>query len=277
MTPMRVCVSSLQYSIWRSNKIFFLVVWSWGLHFWRESKINSRCHWRCVLSRRILSQQREMRIYWWLWNISEIHLWMWKVWSQVICSQSSFYVTRARKDDKNRQNTLFFARKIWIWYPKNNFYLLFRFNQTNIERKNCVWTTKYKILSEMCSVQHVEMKSVFTFQPIKRLLSTTVKSAKPAAMFWKILLRTKNRQFCCLAVMVHIVLQDGRVATTKKNNHRFFRTDFSANHSHPHQKRPNWVQIWNKLVLFLLADDLSRICNFKIIVSDFNLQSTSQI
>ena len=52
-----------------------------------------------------------------------------------------------------------------------------------MERKNCAWTTKYERLSEMCFAQHVEMKSVFTFQPIKRLVSTTVKSAKPAATF----------------------------------------------------------------------------------------------
>ena len=50
---------------------------------------------------------REMRISWWLCNNSEIHLWLWKVLSLVVCSQSSFYVTRARKDDTNRQNTLF--------------------------------------------------------------------------------------------------------------------------------------------------------------------------
>ena len=35
----------------------------------------------------------------------------------------------------------------------------------------------------MCSVQHGEMKSVFTFQPKKQLVSMTVKSAKPAATF----------------------------------------------------------------------------------------------
>ena len=35
----------------------------------------------------------------------------------------------------------------------------------------------------MCIVQHVEMKSVFTLQPIKRLVSTTVNNAKPAATF----------------------------------------------------------------------------------------------
>ena len=47
------------------------------------------------------------------------------------------------------------------------------FQSTKDERKNCVWTASK--LSEMCIVQHVEMKSVFTFQPIKRLVSTTVK------------------------------------------------------------------------------------------------------
>ena len=56
-----------------------------------------------------------------------------------------------------------------------------RFSQPNIEKKNCVWTTSR--LSEMCIVQHVEMKSVFTFQPMKPLVSTTVKSAKPAVTF----------------------------------------------------------------------------------------------
>ena len=56
-------------------------------------------------------------------------------------------------------------------------------NQPDKERKICVWTTKYKRQLEMCIVQQVEMKSVFTFLPIKRLASTTVKSAKPAATF----------------------------------------------------------------------------------------------
>ena len=57
------------------------------------------------------------------------------------------------------------------------------FNQPNKERKNCVWTTKYERISEVCIVQLVELKNVFTFQPLKRLVSTTVKSAKPAATF----------------------------------------------------------------------------------------------
>ena len=85
----------------------FLVACSRGLHFWGEPKISSRCYWRCLLSWQVLFQQREMRISWWLCNNSEIHFCLWKVWSLVACSQSSFYVTRARKYDKNRQNTFF--------------------------------------------------------------------------------------------------------------------------------------------------------------------------
>ena len=46
------------------------------------------------------------------------------------------------------------------------------------KKKICVWTTSR--LLEMCIVQHVEMKKLFTFQPMKRLVFTTVKSAQLA-------------------------------------------------------------------------------------------------
>ena len=55
--------------------------------------------------------------------------------------------------------------------------------QSTKKRKNCEWTTRYERLSEMCIVQHVETKNVFTFQPKIRLVFMTVKSAKPAATF----------------------------------------------------------------------------------------------
>ena len=133
----------------------------------------------------------------------------------------------------------------------------------------------------MCIVQHVEMKSVFTFRLIKRLVSTTAKSAKPVALFWIFLLRTKNWQLCCLAVTVHILWQENRVATTKKKSHLHFWKNFSANHNQAHpnlnQKRLKWVQIWNKRIRFLLADDLSDILIFQIVLFNFNLQSTAQI
>ena len=182
---------------------------------------------------------------------------------------------KTTKTDKTR---FFFARKRRTWYPTNNYYLMSHFSQPNIERKNYVWTTKYGRLSEMCFVQHVEMKCVFTFPPMK-LVSTTVKSAKPAATFWIFLSRTKNRQLCCLAVTVHIVLQKRRVAATKKKNHLHFWRNFSANRNQTHpnlnQKRLKWVQIWNKRIRFLLVDDLSNIFILQFISFSFNLLSTA--
>ena len=68
---------------------------------------------------------------------------------------------KTTKTDKTR---FFFAKKRCSWSSTNNCYLMSHFNQPNIERKNCVSTTKYKRLLEMCIVQHVEMKSVFTME-----------------------------------------------------------------------------------------------------------------
>ena len=39
-------------------------------------------------------------------NWESLHLYLWKLWSQVVCSQSTFFVTRARKGDRNRHNKL---------------------------------------------------------------------------------------------------------------------------------------------------------------------------
>ena len=64
----------------------------------------------------------------------------------------------------------------------------------------------------------------------------------------------------------------------KENHHRFWRK-FSANYNQAHtilnQKSLKWVQIWNKRIRFLLADDLSEIFIFQIILFNFNLQSTA--
>ena len=100
--PQRASVFQLPNNPFEDHKkSFFLVACSMILLFWRESKINSRSYWSCVFSWKVLFQQRKMRICWRLCNYTEIHLWLWKVWSLFVCSQSSFYVTRARKDDKN--------------------------------------------------------------------------------------------------------------------------------------------------------------------------------
>ena len=115
---------------------------------------------------------------------------------------------------------LFLLKEDELGTQQNNCYPMSHCNQTNIEGKNCVWTAKYKRLLEMCIVQHAELKSVFKFQPIKRLVSTTVISAKPLLL--KSPLWTRNRKLRCLAVMVHIVLQEKPVATTKNKGQLHF-------------------------------------------------------
>ena len=128
---------------------------------------------------------------------------------------------------------------------------------TNRERKNCVRRTKCKRLLEMCIVQHVEKKSVFTIQPMTWLVSTTVKSAKLAATFG--LLRTKNLQICCLTVTLHIVLKGRGVATSKKKNHLHFWRNLSANQiqAHPNlnQKSQKFFHLWySQPKLYLHSD-----------------------
>ena len=113
----------------------------------------------------------------------------------------------------------------------------------------------------------------------KKLLdSTTVKRAKPAFTFPILPLMNKHRKLCCLAVTVHIVLQERRAATTKKKNYLQFLGNFTTNHNQAHlnlkQKKLKCVQIWNKRIRFLLADELSDIFIFQIISFTFNLQST---
>ena len=76
--------------------------------------------------------------------------------------------------------------------------------QSTKDRKKELCADNIKTIGDVI-VPHVETKSVFTFQPIKRLVPTTAKSAKPAATFWIFLLRTRNRHLCCLVMTVHIV------------------------------------------------------------------------
>ena len=85
------------------------------------------------------------------------------------------------------------------------------------------------------------MKNVFTFQPRKCLFSTTVRNAKPDATFWILVLKTKHRQIFCLAVMVHIAVQERRVATTKKKNLLHFEEIFP-----PFTIKHTWAWTWTK-------------------------------
>ena len=266
MSAMWVCVPGAQYSFWRSKKILFLSLGR-GVYIFEENPKSVQVVFGDVFCPGKYCSNREKceslggyvttprSIY----ACGKCGVWL-------FVHKVPFMLQEHVKTTKTAKTRFFFARKNWTWYPTNNYYLISHFNQPNIERNNCVWTTKSERLSELCIVQHVEMKSVFPFQRIKSLIFTTVNSAKPAATFWVFLLRSKNRQLCCSVVTVHIALPERRVAITKKENHLHFWRNFSANHNQAHpnmnQKRTNRVQIWNKRIRFLLAVDLSHILTF---------------
>ena len=146
-----------------------------------------------VLATNVATEKK--RVSWRICNNSEIHSWLWKVWSLVVCSQSCFYVTKSREDDKNRQTTPFLLtmRK---FVPEKQLFINVPFQSTKY-KKNWGSTTMYKIVLEMCIVQHVEMKSVFTIQPNSsfyhckkskaccHVLNIPFKDQKPTIMlFW---------------------------------------------------------------------------------------------
>ena len=66
-----------------------------------------------------------MQTSWGLCNNIEIPLWLWKVWSVVVCSQNSFYVGRARKDNNNRQNMLLLCKKKINFWPDKQLFIDF--------------------------------------------------------------------------------------------------------------------------------------------------------
>ena len=82
---------------------------------------------------------------------------------------NSFIVIRTHKDDKNRQNTLFLCYKRMNLVGNKQLLVIAPFQLSKYREKEfCVYLpTKYKRLLEMCIVQHVEIRSLFTFQPKK--------------------------------------------------------------------------------------------------------------
>ena len=90
-----------------------------------------------------------MRISWRLCDNSEILLRSWKVWSLVVCSQRSFYVTIARKDDKKKQNTLFLQNKVDL-VPNKHVLLNVPFQSTKYRKeKLCVDNKKRKNIGDL--------------------------------------------------------------------------------------------------------------------------------
>ena len=103
------------------------------------------------MSWQVLFLQREMRISWWLCNNSEIHLWLWKVWSLVVCSQSFLLMlqehVRATIIDETR---FLFAKKQMNLLPNTQLLIIVPFQSNKCRKKElCVDNKVQKAIGDM--------------------------------------------------------------------------------------------------------------------------------
>ena len=179
---------------------------------------------------------------------------------------------KTRKTDKTR---FFFAKNRWIFYPTNICSLMSHFNKPNIERKNCVWTAKYKRLLELCIVQHVEMKNEFTFQLTKLPFSTTVNCAKPVPTCWIYLKRPKTDIYV-VWWWWHTLLCKKTSRDFEKRNHLPFWWKSSAHHNQIKptlsQKSQKTIHLWHNRVDSPLVDTVDQKFISILISCIFSLQ-----
>ena len=128
-----------------------------------------------------------MRISWRLCYNSEINLWLWKVWSLVVCSQSPFYVTRARKDDKNQKTRFFSAKKTMKLVP-NRQLLLYVLFQQKIYRKK-----------DLCADNKVQETIGYVYCPTYRNETCVYISTNKTTSFHD----CKKCKACCNVLNIH--------------------------------------------------------------------------
>ena len=102
-----------------------------------------------------------------------------KVWVNSDCTKKTFQSLGRSVYQCPQCASVNQVRNILFEDQKYHFFLSFGQGFTLLKRAQ----NQFKMLLEMCIVQHVEMKSVCTFQPKRRIVSKTIRSAKHAATF----------------------------------------------------------------------------------------------
>ena len=160
-----------------------------------------------------------------------------------------FMLQENLKTTKTEKRRFFFAKKMNL-VPNKQMLLNVPFQSTNYRRKkfcvdNKVRQTNGEVYyrtsrNEKCVYFSTNKTISFSFYHCKK--------SRTICHVLNISLKDKNRQLCCLAVTVHIVLQERRVATTKKINHLHFWRNFSANQIQErpnlNQKKQKFFQLW---------------------------------
>ena len=187
MSAMWVCVPSAQYSFWRTNKLVFAVVWSNGLPF-GESPISIQDVFGDVYcpGKYCLNEETCKSIG---GNVSAPrsiyacdHCGAWLFVHKVPFTLQEHVMTT--KTDKTR---FFVAKKRLTWYHNKQLLLNVPFESTKYRNKELCVDNKVRYTTGDVYCTTCKIKSVFTFQPIKGLVSTTLKCARA-------LKNDKNRQ-----------------------------------------------------------------------------------
>ena len=98
--------------------------------------------------------------------------------SDILCEHKQTFQSLERSDYQSPQcSSMFQVRK----FPFEEQFKLFSFcslvkGLISLKRRK----SQFKMLLQMCSVQHVHAKNVFFFRPMELQVSMTVSSAKPA-------------------------------------------------------------------------------------------------
>ena len=246
-----------------------------GILFWRDYRINSRCFWRRLLSWQILFHHTELRISWRLCNNSEIHSWLWKVWSLVKCSHGSFHVTKAGKDDENTLNNFFLCFKKMNLLPDKQLFVNVWVQSTKDRKKELCMDNKISgktadVYFPSCRTKkcrYIPTNKTFSFYECK-----TCKDCCYVLLFHS---RTNNQHICCLAVLADMVMSK-KSRDYKKGNASLFSKNFlRQSQSTTHQLEPKSQKpfhLSNNRVVFSLADRVNQKFTSSLILNFLRLQ-----
>ena len=222
-----------------------------------------------------------MRISWRLCNNSEIHLWFWKLWNLVVRWPSCPHVTKARKDNKNRQNTLFLCWEKMNLVPKKQLLPNVPFQSTTYRKKelcldNKVQETIGDVHCQTCRNEkcvYVSNNKTASFYDCKKckacchVLNTPFKDQKPTIMFMG------GDGTHCFARKTSPDYEIEKPSPIWRN--------FSANHNQAHpnlnEKRQKLFYFWHNRDYIPLVDTVSQNFIHILILYNFSLHWSNMI
>ena len=192
---------------------------------------------------------RKIRDYWSSYDYSEIHFWLYRVWSLVTCSQKKPFRGQEHQKNKNYWNTLFGQKDEPVAWQASVLQCFISISQkTKQERFTLYVDNKDQVVIGYVFVQNVKTRSVFTFQPITTSSLHDCKKGKANCYVLDIPFKEKSRHWSFSGSDGTFRFAKRKLATTK--SHLIFQRTFSVTRKLPQpnfsRKNPNWFHNWQK-------------------------------